>query len=138
VVVKVFFILAAIVEALTLSLIGWPVKVLLWVFTLVDVIWSNSVRFLIGSWFKPLAYAFILPIKLALLPFSLIGGLLNVFFAVFTFPITGWMLVFGNGCFLRWGNDCSTKRWNERKYYQKFTLPFWLRDPTSLIPNTPR
>ena len=86
-------------------------------FRTIDVIWSNIFRFLVGSWLKPLAYAFIFPMKLLLSPFTLIGGLSNVFFAIFTFPLTGWMLLFGNGCFLRWGNDCSTKRWSERAYY---------------------
>ena len=138
IVVKSFFFLAFIVEALSLSLIGWPLKLITMSFTLIDVIMSNAVRFLIGSWLKPLAYVFIVPIKFALLPFTLLGGLMNVFFAVFTFPLTGWMFFFGNGCFLRWGNDCTTKRWSERKYYQKFTLPFWMRDPTSLIPEIPQ
>jgi hypothetical protein len=137
IVVYTFFFLAAIVEALTLSLIGWPIRLITMTFTLVDVLWSNAFRFLIGSWFKPLAYVFIFPVKLVLMPFSLIGGLNNIIFAIITFPLTGWMLLFGNGCFLRWGPDCSTKRWGERAYYQKFTLPFWMRDPASLIPKIP-
>ena len=128
---------ASLEQIFILTLVGWPIQILLWVVTLVDVIWSNTLRFLIGSWSKLLAYVFIFPVKIVLLPFTFFGWAYRIFFAVAKFPINGWMLFFGNGCFLRWGNDCSAKKWSEREYYNIFTLPWWMRDPESLMPKLP-
>ena len=49
------------------------------------------------------------------------------------------MLFFGgSGCFLRWGYDCHVKKYKDRAYYEMGTLPFWMRDPSVLLPNIPQ
>ena len=76
--------------------------------------------------------------KVATFPVLALGWAFRVFLAVVGFFIDGWMLFFGgSGCFLRWGYDCNVKSFKEREYYQMGTLPFWLRDPTTLIPGIP-
>ena len=128
---------ATVVQLFIVTLIGWPIQILLWVITLVDVLYSQTIRILIGSWSKLLAYLFLFPIKLVLLPFVFIGWMYRIFFAVAKFPISGWMLLFGRGCFLRWGADCSAKKWSEREYYEVLTLPWLLRNPDFLMPKLP-
>ena len=77
--------------------------------------------------------------KVVTFPLLLIGWAFRILLGLVGFTVDGWMLFFGgSGCFLRWGYDCGVKKLSERKYYEIGTLPFWMRDPSTLLPNIPQ
>ncbi len=125
-------------KLLVLSLVGFPIQLLLWVFSVLDIAWGQLFRVLLGSFCKPCAWIAIWVFKGATFPILLFGWMFRIFTGVVGFMVDGWMLFFGgSGCFLRWGHDCSVKRMKERRYWEIGHLPFWLRDPTVLLPNLP-
>jgi hypothetical protein len=105
-------------KALALTLVGFPVQILLWVFTLADIAWSNTFRILLGTWCKPCAWVFVWLFKVTTFPLLILGWSFRILLGVVGFAVDGWMLFFGgSGCFLRWGYDCHVKKFNERSYY---------------------
>jgi hypothetical protein len=126
-------------KALALSLIGLPMQIIVWIFTIVDIAWSNFFRIVLGTWCKPCAWVVVFFFKVATFPLLLLGWSMRILLGVTGFVIDGWMLAFGgSGCFLRWGYDCSVKKLSEREYWEIGTLPFWIRDPSTLLPSIPQ
>ena len=138
-VVLIVQILSSVWKSLALTLVGLPIQIVLWAFTLADITWSNLFRVLLGTWCKPCAWVVVWLFKVATFPLLVLGWVFRIFLAIVGFTIDGWMLFFGgSGCFLRWGYDCTAKKYSEREYWQMGTLPFWLRDPSTLLPSIPQ
>ena len=132
-------ILSSVWKGLALTLVGFPFQILIWSFTVLDIAWSNFFRIVLGTWCKPCAWVLVWLFKVATFPLLVLGWSFRIFLAVVGFAVDGWMLFFGgSGCFLRWGYDCNVLKYHERSYYQMGTLPFWLRDPSSLLPGIPQ
>ena len=60
----------------------------------------------IGLLSKRLAYICIFLVNVISLPLWIFGFIMRVITEIVTFPIDGWPLLFGNGCFLWWGGNC--------------------------------
>merc|ERR1711971_294753 len=50
--------------------------------------------------------AFIWILNIAHLPFTIIGWFQRLIYELWAFPIDGWLIFPGNGCFLRFGGQC--------------------------------
>ena len=131
-IVKTFMILSAVWKLMIISLIGTGLQIIIEIYILIDWLWDLFCRFLI----KPIlteygAIFFIWLFKIPTLPILLIAAFFRLFIELMGFPISGWMLFFcGNGCFLRWGNDCwfATKL-SEKRYWQVGDLPIFMKQP---------
>ena len=60
----------------------------------------------IGLIAKPIASIFIWILNIVHLPFTIIGWFQRLIYELWAFPIDGWLIFLGNGCFLRFGGQC--------------------------------
>ena len=96
-------------------------------FMIADWILDWVILFTIGLVSKKLAYFLIWIVNMVSLPVWLLGGLMRLVTELVTLPIDGWLLLFGNGCFLRWGGNCQFAE--GRNGRTKWDLPFYLINP---------
>lgn len=98
----------------TFALVDWIVD---WVFLLT-----------LGLFCKPCAGLFIWIINLVYIPFMIWGWLQRLILEVFAFPIKGWLVFLGNGCFLRFGAECwmeGVYRLKDRTLRTYFDVPWF-------------
>merc|ERR1719469_638368 len=55
----------------------------------------------------------------------LLGWYQRIFLEIFSFIVDGWMLLFGSGCFIWWGNDCRLMGWD---MYWALDIPWYTTD----------
>lgn len=105
-----FQILSGIWKALAIGMVGFPWWFLLATIAAFDWVLDWVFLFTFGLFCTPCAGFFIWVVNIAFLPFSIWGYIYRFFLEIYGLFIDGWMLPFGNGCFLRWGNQCWLQR----------------------------
>jgi len=79
---------------------------------LVDWILDFVFLWTLGLFCTPCAGLFIWILNIAHIPFTIWGWLQRLILEIFAFPVKGWLVFLGNGCFLRFGAEC----WMEGVY----------------------
>jgi len=88
---------------------------------LVDIIWDYLWYLIFFSFCKPCAYVFVWILNIAMLPIHVFFWYQRLMLEIVGFALDFWTLFFnGDGCFLRWGNDC----WFARKMYERGHLEY--------------
>ena len=115
-------------KIMVISLIGLGLQFFLWGYIILDKILDYAIRLSLGLVFKPLAWLAIWAFKLPTFPIIIMGWVWRILIELLAFPLAGWMVPFGAGCFLRWGPQCSpfTKKFDERSYWEIADLPFFV------------
>lgn len=115
-------------KIMVISLIGLGLQIFLWAYILLDKVVDYAVRLSVGIVFKPLAWLLIWAFKIPTFPIIFMGWFWRILIELLAFPIAGWMVPFGAGCFLRWGPQCSpfAKKFSERSYWEIADLPFFV------------
>jgi len=102
----------------------------------VDLIWDWLWFLIFGFFCKPCTYVFVWIINIALLPLHVIYYYQRLQLELVGFAVDFWTLFFGgDGCFLRWGQDC----WFAKRIYERDNMSYldmvWLtvKQPASIF-----
>lgn len=104
---------------LIITLPWWSI---LFAVALFDYLLDFTFWLLFGWYCSFCAGFFIWIINLVHLPFTIWGWFQRIFLEIFSFMIDGWMLFFGSGCFIWWGNDCRMMGWG---MYWALDIPWY-------------
>lgn len=129
---------SGITKGLIIFLIGLPWQAIIWTITLVDWLYNLVIRILFGVWCKPCAVVLVWALKLPTLPFVFLGWFFRIIYETAVLPLDGILLLFGSGCYLRWGAQCRfSSRFKDKKYWQKADVPIFMSDPHAFFGTDP-
>lgn len=112
-----------------------PFQAMYWSFILFDFV--TDLAFLVAFGLipgigKPLAYLFIWIVNLVFLPVTFAFWAYRIGIETIGLLFDGWLLLFGSGCYLRWGPDCwFAKKFSERSHRTYLDLPILALDPNA-------